>query len=46
MGDSSAGSWLDIAQTMDVQQDLSSRSQDEIGAHRAWWISFPVPPLW
>jgi hypothetical protein len=23
-------SWLDIAQTMDVQQDLSSRSQDEI----------------
>jgi hypothetical protein len=30
MDDSSAESWLDIAQTMDVQQDLSSRSQDEI----------------
>jgi hypothetical protein len=30
VSDSSAESWLDIAQTMDVQQDLSSRSQDEI----------------
>jgi hypothetical protein len=30
MDDSSAESWLDIAQTMEVQQDLSSRSQDEI----------------
>jgi hypothetical protein len=28
--DSFAESWLDIVQTMDVQQDLSSRSQDEI----------------
>jgi hypothetical protein len=28
--DSSAESWLDIAQTMEVQQDLSSHSQDEI----------------
>jgi hypothetical protein len=28
--DSSAEFWLDVAQTMDVQQDLSSRSwQDE-----------------
>jgi hypothetical protein len=30
VSDSFAESWLDIAQTMDVQQDLSSRSQDEI----------------
>jgi hypothetical protein len=30
VSDSFAKSWLDIAQTMDVQQDLSSRSQDEI----------------
>jgi hypothetical protein len=30
MDDSSAESWLDIAQTMDVQQDLSGRSQDGI----------------
>jgi hypothetical protein len=30
VSDSSAKSWLDIAQKMDVQQDLSSRSQDEI----------------
>ena len=30
VSDSSAESWLDIALTMDVQQDLSSRSQDEI----------------
>jgi hypothetical protein len=29
VSDSSAESWLDIAQTMDVQQDLSGRSQDE-----------------
>jgi len=28
--DSFTESWLDIAQTMDLQQDLSSRSQDEI----------------
>jgi hypothetical protein len=28
--DSSAKSWLDIAQTIDAQQDLLSRSQDEI----------------
>ena len=30
VSDSPAESWLDIALTMDVQQDLSSRSQDEI----------------
>ena len=30
VSDSSAESWLDIAQTMDAQQDLSSLSQDEI----------------
>jgi hypothetical protein len=30
VSDSSAESWLDIAQTIDVQQDLSSRSLDEI----------------
>jgi hypothetical protein len=30
VSDSSAKSWLDIAQTMDVQQDFSSYSQDEI----------------
>jgi hypothetical protein len=29
VSDSSAESWLDIAQTMDAQQDLSSRSQNE-----------------
>ena len=30
VSDSSAESWLDIAQAMDVHQDLSSRSQHEI----------------
>jgi hypothetical protein len=30
VSDSSAESWLDIAQTMDAQQDLSSRLQDEV----------------
>ncbi len=30
VSDSSAKSWLDIAQTMDAKQDFSSRSQDEI----------------
>jgi hypothetical protein len=29
VSDSSAKYWLDIAQTMDVQQDFSSHSQDE-----------------